>query len=112
MSITSNDAREFVCGWGAAVINVTVTYPINKIIFRQVSISEIVEINNFCNIKNRFSADLGRSSGWRGGEADFARGREALVPRNLASAMSKDVVSEYNVRSLRGKQKAHLSVDR
>ncbi|XP_015594666.1 solute carrier family 25 member 51 [Cephus cinctus] len=31
----SNDIREFVCGWGAAVINVTVTYPINKIVFRQ-----------------------------------------------------------------------------
>ncbi|XP_060516813.1 mitochondrial nicotinamide adenine dinucleotide transporter SLC25A51 [Cylas formicarius] len=27
--------KEFVCGWGAAFINVTVTYPINKIIFRQ-----------------------------------------------------------------------------
>lgn len=32
-----NDVREFVCGWGSAVINITVTYPINKIIFRQVS---------------------------------------------------------------------------
>lgn len=28
--------REFVCGWGAACINITVTYPVNKIIFRQV----------------------------------------------------------------------------
>lgn len=28
--------REFVCGWGAAFINITVTYPVNKIIFRQV----------------------------------------------------------------------------
>jgi len=27
--------QEFICGWGAAFINVTVTYPINKIIFRQ-----------------------------------------------------------------------------
>ncbi|KAJ8921052.1 hypothetical protein NQ315_015848 [Exocentrus adspersus] len=27
--------REFACGWGAAFINVTVTYPINKLIFRQ-----------------------------------------------------------------------------
>lgn len=32
----SNDLREFVCGWGSAVINITVTYPINKIIFRQI----------------------------------------------------------------------------
>lgn len=37
MKITSDDTKEFMCGWGAAVINVTVTYPINKIIFRQVS---------------------------------------------------------------------------
>lgn len=29
--------KEFACGWGAAFINVTVTYPINKLIFRQVS---------------------------------------------------------------------------
>lgn len=29
--------KEFACGWGAAFINVSVTYPINKLIFRQVS---------------------------------------------------------------------------
>ena len=27
--------REFTCGWGAASINVVVTYPLNKLIFRQ-----------------------------------------------------------------------------
>lgn len=27
--------QEFACGWGAAFVNVTVTYPINKLIFRQ-----------------------------------------------------------------------------
>lgn len=27
--------REFVCGWGAAFINITVTFPINKVMFRQ-----------------------------------------------------------------------------
>ncbi|XP_050309885.1 mitochondrial nicotinamide adenine dinucleotide transporter SLC25A51 [Anthonomus grandis grandis] len=27
--------REFFCGWGAAVINVSVTYPLSKLIFRQ-----------------------------------------------------------------------------
>lgn len=32
----SFDYREFVCGCGAAVINITVTYPIYKMIFRQV----------------------------------------------------------------------------
>lgn len=30
------DWREFACGWGAAVANISITYPINKIIFRQV----------------------------------------------------------------------------
>ncbi|XP_037039384.1 solute carrier family 25 member 51 isoform X1 [Bradysia coprophila] len=29
------DQSEFICGWGAAFINITVTYPIYKIIFRQ-----------------------------------------------------------------------------
>lgn len=33
------DSREFACGWGAAFINITMTYPIYKIIFRQVSSS-------------------------------------------------------------------------
>ncbi|XP_046392503.1 mitochondrial nicotinamide adenine dinucleotide transporter SLC25A51 [Ischnura elegans] len=27
--------KEFACGWGAAFINVTVTFPINKVMFRQ-----------------------------------------------------------------------------
>ncbi|BES98077.1 Mitochondrial carrier protein [Nesidiocoris tenuis] len=27
--------REFICGWGAATCNILVTFPINKIIFRQ-----------------------------------------------------------------------------
>lgn len=27
--------REFVCGWGAAFLSVSITYPINKLIFRQ-----------------------------------------------------------------------------
>lgn len=47
MKITRSDTREFICGWGAAVINVTVTYPINKIIFRQVI---ILELKKFVNI--------------------------------------------------------------
>lgn len=37
LKLNTNDAREFLCGWGAAVINVTVTYPVNKVIFRQVN---------------------------------------------------------------------------
>lgn len=37
--------REFACGWGAAFINITVTYPVNKIIFRQ------VQVYFFCKFK-------------------------------------------------------------
>lgn len=29
------DMSEFVCGWGAAFINITITFPINKVMFRQ-----------------------------------------------------------------------------
>lgn len=36
LTLNKNDLKEFVCGWGAAVINVSITFPINKIIFRQV----------------------------------------------------------------------------
>ena len=38
-SITQgHDGREFICGWGAAFINITCTFPMNKIMFRQVSL--------------------------------------------------------------------------
>lgn len=36
LALNNNDFKEFICGWGAAVINVSITFPINKIIFRQV----------------------------------------------------------------------------
>ncbi|XP_043263866.1 mitochondrial nicotinamide adenine dinucleotide transporter SLC25A51 [Colletes gigas] len=36
LTLKNNDFKEFVCGWGAAVINVSVTFPVNKIIFRQI----------------------------------------------------------------------------
>jgi len=36
LRLNDSDVKEFFCGWGAAVINVSVTYPINKITFRQV----------------------------------------------------------------------------
>lgn len=29
------DHREFLCGWGSAFINITMTYPLYKTIFRQ-----------------------------------------------------------------------------
>ncbi|XP_076657473.1 mitochondrial nicotinamide adenine dinucleotide transporter SLC25A51 [Halictus rubicundus] len=35
-ALNNNDLKEFICGWGAAVINVSITFPINKIIFRQI----------------------------------------------------------------------------
>ncbi|XP_036144812.1 solute carrier family 25 member 51-like [Monomorium pharaonis] len=36
LKLNDNDIKEFICGWGAAAINITVTFPINKIIFRQI----------------------------------------------------------------------------
>lgn len=30
------DLQEFVCGWGASFINIGITYPVYKIMFRQV----------------------------------------------------------------------------
>ncbi|CAL1682029.1 unnamed protein product [Lasius platythorax] len=36
LKLKNDDLKEFICGWGAAVINVTVTFPINKVIFRQI----------------------------------------------------------------------------
>lgn len=36
LALNKNDFKEFACGWGAAVINVSITFPIHKIIFRQI----------------------------------------------------------------------------
>lgn len=41
------DYREFACGWAAAMINITVTFPVNKLIFRQVCHILFYPIN-FC----------------------------------------------------------------
>lgn len=30
--------KDFACGWGAAFINICITFPVNKIIFRQVRV--------------------------------------------------------------------------
>jgi len=38
MHLSREEYSEFVCGCGAAIINVGITFPINKIIFRQVFI--------------------------------------------------------------------------
>ena len=35
LSLRPKDPREFVCGWGSASINVVMTFPMNKVIFRQ-----------------------------------------------------------------------------
>lgn len=43
LRLNNNDFKEFICGWGAAVINVSITFPLNKIIFRQVGISKIIK---------------------------------------------------------------------
>lgn len=49
MATTSSckNYEEFICGFGAAVINIAVTFPINKIIFRQVRLNYISFFNLF-----------------------------------------------------------------
>lgn len=34
---TNRNLQEFTCGWGASFINISVTYPIYKVMFRQVA---------------------------------------------------------------------------
>lgn len=46
MHLSREEYSEFVCGCGAAIINVGITFPINKIIFRQVFIFK--QITLFC----------------------------------------------------------------
>ena len=43
---SASDCREFVCGWGAAFINITVTFPMNKVMFRQVRFNLLFFLNN------------------------------------------------------------------
>jgi hypothetical protein len=46
LSVTA-DLQEFVCGWGAAIINITITFPLNKIIFRQVRGQSLINIKKY-----------------------------------------------------------------
>lgn len=39
------NVQEFVCGWGASFINISVTYPVYKIMFRQVNKFLMFEIH-------------------------------------------------------------------
>lgn len=32
-----NDLKEFLCGWSAAFVNILITFPINKVMFRQMA---------------------------------------------------------------------------
>lgn len=41
------DFKEFICGWGSAFVNICVTYPINKVTFRQVSNIIIFDFPNY-----------------------------------------------------------------
>lgn len=36
LNLNREEYNEFVCGFGAAVINISITFPMNKVIFRQV----------------------------------------------------------------------------
>ncbi|EEB12251.1 mitochondrial carrier protein, putative [Pediculus humanus corporis] len=45
------DLREFICGWGSAFINICVTYPINKVTFRQM-LHNLSPINAIKQISN------------------------------------------------------------
>ncbi|KAK7049461.1 hypothetical protein SK128_027924 [Halocaridina rubra] len=58
----NDDAREFVCGWGAAFINITVTFPMNKLMFRQmlhgISTSQAVKQLKREGLKNLYRGIL------------------------------------------------------
>lgn len=49
--------QEFACGWGAAFINITVTYPINKVMFRQVC-SCIITSQTWTNLSRQNSFQM------------------------------------------------------
>lgn len=48
----SFDHREFLCGWGSAFINITLTYPLYKTIFRQVICKFHFDLTPVNSIKN------------------------------------------------------------
>lgn len=50
------NVQEFVCGWSASLINITVTYPVYKIMFRQVNQHEnhsFEELKKFDSIESK-----------------------------------------------------------
>jgi len=51
------DKREFVCGWGAALVNICTTFPINKIMFRQM-VHGVRATRAFDQLRNEGLANL------------------------------------------------------
>lgn len=59
MQNEGNSFCEFACGWGASFINICVTYPIHKVMFRQVCLDSLP--NRFAfNVSSDLFPDVAR----------------------------------------------------
>lgn len=94
------DHREFLCGWGSAFINITMTYPLYKTIFRQVRIFFWFPTSNICKKKLSF-ADASWSQDWNGIRAAATRRHHVSVPRNVPTARAENSFTFLDVRRLR-----------
>lgn len=63
-TVFGDEVQEFACGWGAAVINVAITFPINKVIFRQVSFLHFWTQINFLQTFFKLRFLIIEWSGW------------------------------------------------
>lgn len=92
--------QEFACGWGAAFINITVTYPINKVMFRQVS---LLHNQAQCrhNINRKFVSDVARTKDENGCGSIAIRRRLVFVQGNAAAPGAENAERVTNVWHVR-----------
>lgn len=96
------DHREFLCGWGSAFVNITMTYPLYKTIFRQVWRFSTLFWFFFMNFK------LFSDASWGEDRNSFQptqkrRGRLPLS-RYVSTTSTENAVTVPDVRSLRWNQ--------
>lgn len=105
MQDEGNRLCEFACGWGASFINICVTYPIHKVMFRQVRFDSLPERFPF-NATSDFFPDVARRRDEAGDSDAPSRRHRISVSRNSAATRTKDDIAVAYVWRLRRNEEA------
>lgn len=99
-----HDMREFICGWGAAFVNINMTFPINKVIFRyKLFVTLSLFWFNYNWVKS-LQANALWSEDTESCETTETRGFALFVSRDWASSHTENYHSVHYVRDIRSVQ--------